>query len=151
MRRIILLLLSTVFLKYILGFSICCCAFASIEEGLPLTPVSYDEAVSEIWPKVNEPVNHEFNKPEPIERLPDEPKEELPKEEPAPAPSAPADEKEQPAPKKKIPGRFAVYTEQGYYVSKNKCAPTIKQAHIFKDYQSAHGIAKRKGGRVVKL
>ncbi len=171
-------------------------------------PVSYDEAVSQIWPQVNEPVDHEFNKEEPVERLPDEEPEEQPQEEPQeepqpeepvveeapeepaeqveeapeeqpvpevepevpaeepvsepepeqepeiepeqPAP-APAEEKEQPAPKKKIPGRFVVYTDGGYYVSKNKRAARMKDALVFKDYQSAHGIAKLKGGRVVKL
>ena len=168
-------------------------------------PVSYDEAVSEIWPQVNEPVNHEFNKEEPVERLPDEepveeqPVEESQAEEPQPEPEAeptpeveeapvdepvveeapkaepevpeepvsepeqkpdlepeqPASEAEpevkQPAPKKKIPGRFVVHTNEGYYVSKGKCAARMKDARVFQDYQSAHGIAKLKGGRVVKL
>ena len=162
-------------------------------------PVSYDEAVSEIWPQVNEPVDHEFNKEEPVERLPDEepveeqpveeepqpeepvveeapeeqpqeepeakpaPVEEAPEqpvsepeqepevepEQPAPAPAEP--EVKQPAPKKKIPGRFVVYTKEGYYVSKSKRVARMKDAHVFPDYQSAHGIAKLKGGRVVKL
>ena len=162
-------------------------------------PVSYDEAVSEIWPQVNEPVEHEFNKEEPVERLPDEePQEEQPEEpvveevpevepqeepqpeepvveeapeaevevpqeepvsepepEPEPEPEQPAPEAEpevkQPAPKKKILGRFVVSTKEGYYMSEDKCVARMKDARVFPDYQSAHGIAKLKGGRVVKL
>ena len=59
--------------------------------------------------------------------------------------------KEQPAPKTKIPGRYVVYTSEGYYISKSKRTSHVKEAKVFDEYHYAAGIAKLKGGKVVKL
>ena len=60
-------------------------------------------------------------------------------------------ENKQPAPKTKIPGRYVVFTKEGYYISKNKRTPHIKEGRVFDDYRLAMGYAKAVGGKVVKL
>ena len=111
--------------------------------------LTFDDAVKQIWPQIRD-VDHEFNKEEPIQRLDEQPAP-APQEQPVVAPVvAPAPEKK---PKSKIPGKFVVYInkEEGFYVSKSKRADNINGARVFDDYHQAHGIAKLKGGRVIKL
>ena len=194
-------------------------------------PVSYDEAVVQIWPQLlnkpeppkEEKVKEETPKakkapvkkaaPKKEEKKPEpkkEPKKAEPKKEsqakeapkkvvdkPAPikkaAPAKKAEEKKEPvkketpakkekvkpAPKKeekpvvkpepkekpkaqpkkaekapereKIPGRFIVKTNEGYYISKNKFSIMKEDAKIFDDFNAANDIKKELGGKVVKL
>ena len=182
-------------------------------------PATYEEAVEEIWPQINnvpeeEPVNEEpevepipepvaepepepqpepepepIPEPAPIEEEPlPEPEpvvepEPAPQPEPEPAPveepkpiKKPAPKMKKPAPKKeakpkpapvkpepkkvekqpepqrkKIPGKFIVKTNEGYYVSKNKYSIYKEDAKIFDDFNLANDIKKEKGGKVVKL
>ena len=54
-------------------------------------------------------------------------------------------------PREKIPGRFIVKTNQGYYVSNNKYSIYKEDAKVFDDFNLAKDIKKAKGGKVVKL
>ena len=93
-------------------------------------PVSYEGAVEEIWPQIN-------NIPEP---QPYEPNPEY------------VEPQEQAKPQKtKIPGKFILLTDQGYYVSKNKFVEHRAQARVFDDFRIANGIRKLRGGKVIKL
>ena len=163
-------------------------------------PATYEEAVEEIWPQINnepEPQPEPEPEPEPVvEETPEE--EPAPEEEPVPEPEPepvvepePVKEEPQPEPKpvkkqapklkkkpapkkpepkpapvkpapkkvekqpepqrKKIPGRFIVKTNEGYYVSKNKFSIYKEDAKIFDDFNLANDIKKEKGGKVVKL
>ena len=93
-------------------------------------PTSYNGAVEEIWPQIN-------NIPEP---QPYEPNPEY------------VEPQEQAKPQKtKIPGKFILLTDQGYYVSKNKFVEHMNQARVFDDFRIANGIKKLRGGKVIKL
>ena len=71
---------------------------------------------------------------------------------PAPKKEAPKKSEKQPAPeRKKIPGKFIVKTNEGYYVSKNKYSVMKEDAKVFDDFNLANDIKKEKGGKVVKL
>ena len=66
-------------------------------------------------------------------------------------------EVKKPAPKKvkkpleKIPGKFIVKTNQGYYVNQKKVSVFKHEAKIFDDFNEANKIKKLHGGKVVKL
>ena len=162
-------------------------------------PVSYDEAVNEIWPQAKDaplivkreaPVPQPVVIEEPVEETPvveevpvvneitveePQPIEEKPVKKAAPkkapvlkAPKKPAPVKKpepKPAPKAepkkvdkqpeieraKIPGKFIVKTNEGYYVSKGKYSIMKGDAKIFDDFNLANDIKKEHGGKVVKL
>ena len=88
------------------------------------------------------------------EKKPRKPKEKKPTE-PAPAPEEP-----KPEPKKifkkvepieKIPGKFIVKTEEGYYISEKKFSKNKADAKIFDNFVIARQIKARHGGKVIKL
>ena len=54
-------------------------------------------------------------------------------------------------PREKIPGRFIVKTNQGYYISDNKYSNSKEDAKVFDDFNLAKDIKKVKGGKIVKL
>ena len=171
-------------------------------------PVSYDEAVEQIWPNINKPAPKKVTPKKPSKPIKAQfkktdgtvvtiyqgkgvKKEETPREhfEPKPVPKAPKKEKPQPvkeekpveekkpepkpvkeAPKKaepkvepkkqekqpaqerkKIPGKFIVKTNDGYYVSKGNYSVNKEDAKVFDDFNLANDIKKEKGGKVVKL
>lgn len=96
-----------------------------------------------------QPVKEE-KKPEPVEEKKSASKKAEPKVEPKE--EAPKKVEKQPAPeRKKIPGKFIVKTNDGYYVSKGKYSINKEDAKIFDDYNLAKDIKKEKGGKVVKL
>ena len=97
-------------------------------------PISYEGAVEEIWPNINnipEPQPYEPN-PEYVEPQPQSESKPLPQ-------------------KTKIPGKYILLTEQGYYISKTRFSPHRKDARIFDDFRIANGIRKIRGGKVIKL
>ena len=51
----------------------------------------------------------------------------------------------------KIPGRFIVKTNMGYYVSENNYSNYKNDAQIFDDFNEANRVKKNFGGKVVKL
>ena len=75
------------------------------------------------------------------------------KPEPKPAPKAePKKVNKQPEPERaKIPGKFIVKTNEGYYISKNKYSVMKSDAKVFDDFNLANDIKKEFGGKVVKL
>ena len=128
---------------------------AAINELAPVyqEPVTYEQAVKQIWPQIKD-VAHEYNKQEPLERLPEE--QPIPTPVPVPIPvsaeEGPAETAPvAPAPKTKIPGKFIVSTPDGYYVSNSKRSGSMNDAKVFDDYRYAAGIAKAKDGKVVML
>lgn len=53
--------------------------------------------------------------------------------------------------RRKIPGRFIVKTDQGYYISDNKYSIYKEDAKVFDDYNLAKDIKLTQGGKVIKL
>ncbi len=51
----------------------------------------------------------------------------------------------------KIPGKFIVKTNMGYYVGNENYSHSKHDAHIFDDFNEANQIKKQFGGKVVKL
>ena len=118
-------------------------------------------------PVVNEqeePVQEE--KPAKKARKASKKKEKTPKEEPAPvveetpAVKSPKEEPIQEAPRKerkpkepveKIPGRFLVKTNEGYYVKKGVYSVYKHEAKVFDDFVKANALKKELGGKVVKV
>ena len=168
-------------------------------------PVTYDEAVEEIWPNIKnaptlrvvpkeekptpknakkEPVKKAKKEKEPVianevekpvkeakkankplsnkkEEVKEEPKkpsrEEKPpvkkepvKKETKKAVEKPAKKQEE-KPREKIPGKFIVKTNAGYYVGPNKYSIYKDDAKVFDDFNLANDIKKAQGGKVVKL
>ena len=72
------------------------------------------------------------------------------KPEPAKKPAPKSKPKDKPV-REKIPGKFIVKTNQGYYISKNKYSIYKDEAKIFDDFNLANDIKKQQGGKVVKL
>ena len=105
--------------------------------------------------KVEEPAEEEAKPFEPKKEEKKAPVEPAPKKaEPKPAPKeeAPKKVEKQPVPeRKKIPGKFIVKTNEGYYVSKGNYSDFKDDAKIFDDFNLANDIKKEKGGKVVKL
>ena len=138
-------------------------------------PVVLETPKVEEAPIIEEPVKEE---PKPVEPVKEEPQEVLekkpeikkapkkapalkvlnkkpaPKKEAKPAPKKEAPKKvsKQPEPERaKIPGKFIVKTNDGYYVSKNKYSIMKSDAKVFDDFNLANDIKKEFGGKVVKL
>ena len=74
-------------------------------------------------------------------------KQEPKKEEKAPNRTPKSEEK----PREKIPGKFIVKTNHGYYVGPNKYSVYKDDAKVFDDFNLANDIKKAQGGKVVKL
>ena len=66
-------------------------------------------------------------------------------------PVKPEPPKPEPKPRTKIPGKFILLTDQGYYISKTKFTNKMSEARIFDDFRYANGIRKLRGGKVIKL
>ena len=66
-------------------------------------------------------------------------------------PAKPEPPKPEPKPRTKIPGKFILLTDQGYYISKTKFTNKMSEARIFDDFRYANGIRKLRGGKVIKL
>ena len=77
-------------------------------------------------------------------------------EKPAPQKAEPKEEpvkrvvKQEPI-REKIPGKFILKTDQGYYVNKGKFSIYKEDAKIFDDFNLAKDLKKELGGKVVKL
>ena len=130
-------------------------------------PVIEEKPVEEA--KVEEPVQEEIKEPAPVEEKPVEQPVAAPKQapkkkkpvvapvlkkpnKPAPKKQAPKPQpKKQPEQREKIPGKFIVKTNEGYYVAKNKYSIYKHEAKIFDDFNLANDIKKNYGGKVVKL
>ena len=111
-----------------------------VEEKKP-EPKAEPKPVKKIEPK-KESIKKALVKPAPKKA---EPK-------PAPKKEAPKKVEKQPEPeRKKIPGKFIVKTNEGYYVSKGKYSILKEDAKVFDDFNLANDIKKEKGGKVVKL
>ena len=111
------------------------------EEAKPVEPVK-----EEPKPVVEETKPEPKVEPKPVKKP--APK----KAEPAPKKEAPKKVEKQPAPeRKKIPGKFIVKTNEGYYVSKGKYSILKDDAKVFDDFNLANDIKKEQGGKVVKL
>ena len=121
-------------------------------------PVKKPEPVKE-EPKEEAPKVEE-NKEEPKKVAPKVKKAPVMKKEPKKAPVKKPEPKKpapKPAPKKeekpreKIPGRFIVKLNDGYYVNKNTLSIHKDEAKVFDDFNLANDIKKARGGKVVKL
>ena len=133
---------------------------APVEEILVEVPV--EEIPSKEAQQVEEPQAAETA---PIEEAPKaEPKAKKPAAKSAPKKAEPQEQKKatpkvvyKPVAKKeeprraKIPGRFIVKTNNGYYVNKNKFSVYKDDAKVFDDFNLAHDIKKALGCKVVKL
>ena len=95
----------------------------------------------------------------PIEKSPKEVKKPSKKKKAAPK-EEPIENKEKEAPKKekkpkepveKIPGRFLVKTNEGYYVKKGVYSVYKHEAKVFDDFVKANALKKELGGKVVKV
>ena len=53
--------------------------------------------------------------------------------------------------REKIPGKFIVKTDKGYYVNKGKYSVYKEEAKIFDDFNLAKDLKKELGGKIVKL
>ena len=95
-------------------------------------------------PVVEQPKPVEEKKPEP-KPVKEAPKKAEPKVEPKKQEKQPAQER------KKIPGKFIVKTNDGYYVSKGNYSVNKEDAKVFDDFNLANDVKKEKGGKVVKL
>ena len=141
-------------------------------------PVIVEEPVQEEAP-VEEPVVEEVPAEEPAPVEESQPVEEAPIEEPIEEQPEEAENNENSAeeagsakktrakkakkkkpvhkkPKKEeklepIPGRFIVKTVEGYYVSQNHFSVYKHEAKVFGDFNEAHKIKNKLGGKVVKL
>ena len=120
---------------------------APIEEK-PVEPEPQPEPVVE----EKKPVKKVAPKKAPVLKAPIK-KAPVKKPEPKPAPKAePKKVNKQPAPERaKIPGKFIVKTNEGYYVAKGKYSIMKGDAKIFDDFNLANDIKKEHGGKVVKL
>ena len=146
-----------------------------VEEAAPIEEAPLEEAVVEEAPIVEPAPEKKEEKPEPQEeKKPSKaqaPKAKAPvlKESKKPAKAAPKVEKK-PALKKeepkeapvqkvvkpepireKIPGKFILKTEHGYYIAKGKYSIYKEDAKIFDDFNIAKDLKKELGGKVVKL
>ena len=54
-------------------------------------------------------------------------------------------------PREKIPGRFIVKLNTGYYVNTNKVSEYKEDAYVFDDFNLAKDVKKEKGGKIIKL
>ena len=117
-----------------------------VEEPAPVVEEPQPELVKEEQPKVEK-------KPQ-VKKAPVL-KKAAPKKAPEKKPEPvkvkkPVQKKEEP-PREKIPGRFIVKTNNGYYVAKNKYSVYKTDAKVFDDFNLAHDIKNTLGGKIVKL
>ena len=94
-----------------------------------------------------EPVQEE--KPAKKARKASKKKEKTPKEEPIQ--EGPHKERKPKEPVEKIPGRFLVKTNEGYYVKKGVYSVYKHEAKVFDDFVKANALKKELGGKVVKV
>ena len=127
-----------------------------VVEEVPV-PVKEAPVKEEPQPVVEEPVKEEQPKVEKKPQVKKAPvlKKAAPKKAPEKKPEPakvkkPAQKKEEP-PREKIPGRFIVKTNNGYYVAKNKYSVYKADAKVFDDFNLAHDIKNALGGKIVKL
>ena len=140
-------------------------ASAPIEEA-PVEEAPAEEApVVEPAPEVKEekPAPQEEKKPAkakapkvkaPVLKQSKKPAKPAPKVEKKPAPKkeAPVQKVVKPEPiREKIPGKFILKTEHGYYIAKGKYSLYKEDAKIFDDFNIAKDLKKELGGKVVKL
>ena len=132
-----------------------------VEEPVPEEPAPIEEPVEEApapevkeepapveTPKDNKPKAKKpipvLNKKAPAQKKAPAKKEPVKKEEPKVEPV-----KEQP--REKIPGKFVVKTNKGYYIDKNKYSVFKDEAKVFDDFNLAKDIKDQQGGKIVKL
>ena len=96
-------------------------------------PVTYDEAVEEIWPQI---------KNAPTEAL---------KREPVKPVVIPVNNEPKKPVRTHIVGKFVVKSHKGYYVRNGSFSPNTKDAYIFHDYESARKVKKLVGGVIIKI
>ena len=96
-------------------------------------PVTYDEAVEEIWPQIK-------NAPK-----------EAPKREPVKPVVAPVNNEPKKPVHTKIYGKFVIKAAKGYYVRDGSFSPNTKDAYIFSDYDAAKKVKKLIGGVIIKI
>ena len=76
----------------------------------------------------------------------------VPKAKKAPAKKkAPVKKSKEPVTREKIPGKFIVKTNKGYYIDKNKYSVYKNEARVFDDFNLAKDIKDKQGGKIVKL
>ena len=107
-------------------------------------PVIEDKPVVEKAPKEKANKPKEVKKPAKVVEKP-APQKAEPKEEPVKRLV-----KQEPI-REKIPGKFILKTDQGYYVNKGKFSIYKEDAKIFDDFNLAKDLKKELGGKVVKL
>lgn len=54
-------------------------------------------------------------------------------------------------PREKIPGRFIVKLNTGYFVTEKKVSQYKEEAYVFDDFNLAKDIKKERGGKIIKL
>ena len=96
-------------------------------------PVTYDEAVEEIWPQIK-------NAPT-----------EAPKREPVKPVVIPVNNEPKKPVHTKIYGKFVIKAAKGYYVRDGSFSPNTKDAYIFSDYDAAKKVKKLIGGVIIKI
>ena len=110
------------------------------------------QVVEEVPTNEEEPVNQEIEQPvewaEPQEEVETPENSENTVEEPV---SAEENGENEPEHLEKIPGRFIVKTNQGYYVNENQFSIHKYEAHVFDDFNEANQTKNLYGGKVVKL
>ena len=139
---------------------------APVVEEAPVGEILVEVPVEEVSSKEAQQVEEsQAIETAPIEEAPKaEPKAKKPAAKSAPKKAEPQEQKKatpkvvyKPVAKKeeprraKIPGRFIVKTNNGYYVNKNKFSVYKDDAKVFDDFNLAHDIKKALGGKVVKL
>ena len=125
-----------------------------VEEPAPIEEVPQEQLqVEEPAPVVEEPKPVEkVRKPRKTRVKKSKPKEKAPVKEPSK--EEPVEKKKAPMPKdklEKIPGKFIVKTNQGYYVNQRSYSIHKEEAKIFDDFNEANSVKKNHGGKVVKL
>ena len=116
------------------------------------TPAVNETTAEEPQPIEEKPVKKAAPKKAPVLKAPKKPAP-VKKPEPKPAPKVePKKVDKQPEIERaKIPGKFIVKTNEGYYVAKGKYSIMKGDAKIFDDFNLANDIKKEHGGKVVKL
>ena len=109
-----------------------------VKETKPAPLPKQEKKPEPVIVKAEQPVKEENKAPKA------EPKK-APEKKPTPAP-APVEK-----PREKIPGRFIVKTNEGYYVNNDKYSVYKEDAKVFDDFNLAKDVKKEKGGKIIKL
>ena len=124
-----------------------------VVEDLPKeepAPIEAEEAPVEEAPVEEKPAQKQAQpKKAPVLKV--APKKATPNKKPAPKKEAPKAPVKIEQVREKIPGRFIVKTNKGYYVKEGKYSIYKDDAKIFDDFNLAKDIKKALGGKVVKL